>query len=100
MRFTLEIGDKEKSRMAFFRNSLTGSMETTVDGKRVAQQGLFSPSTHFSFRTRRRYEFLVGQTEPHKVVLEKERPRLFGGFRPQTYRVFVDGQMIHEQTGY
>ena len=29
-----------------------------------------------------------------------ERPLWFAGFRPQTYRVFVDGQMVHEQQGF
>jgi len=32
--------------------------------------------------------------------VEKERPLLFAGLRPQTYRVFVDGQLVHEQSGY
>ena len=100
MKFALEIGDKEKSRVEFSRNSFTGAMEATVDGARVAQQSPYSPFTHFSFRTKQRYEFSVGKTEAHKVVLEKERPWLFAGFRPQTYRVFVDGKMVHEQTGY
>ena len=100
MKFTLEVGDKEKSKIEFSRNWLTGAMQTLVDGQRVAHQSTISPSTRFSFRTKRRYEFSVGKTESHKVVREKERPWLLAGFRPQTFRVFVDGQMIHEQTGY
>lgn len=100
MKFTLEIGDKEKAKLEFSRNAFTGAMETMVNGERVAMQSPWSPFTHFSLRTKRRYEFPVGKTESHRVVLEKERPWLFAGFRPHTYRVFVDGQMIHEQTGY
>jgi hypothetical protein len=100
MRFTLEIGDKEKSRVEFSRSALTGAMQATVDGQRVAHQSPFSPFTHFCGGRRRRYEFTVGKVERHKVVLEKERPWLIAGFRPQTYRVFVDGEMIHEQTGF
>ncbi len=100
MQFTLEIGDKEKSRIKFSRSWFTGAMRTLVDGQKVAQQSSLSPFTHFSFKRKRRYEFVVGKTETHKVVLEKERPLLFAGFREHVYRVFVDGQLVHEQSGY
>ena len=100
MKFTVEIGDKEKSKIEFSRNCFTGAMLALVDGQRVARQSPFSLHTHFSLTTKQRYEFSVGKTETHKVVLEKERPWLVAGFRPQTYRVFVDGQLVHEQSGY
>jgi len=100
MRFTLEVGDKEKSRIEFSRNWFTGAMRALVDGRRVAEQSPLSPFTHFSGARKRRYEFSVGKTETHQVVLEKERPLMIAGFRPQTYRVFVDGQLVHEQSGY
>ena len=100
MTFALEVGDKEKSRVEFSRNCFTGAMQTLVDGRKVAWQSPFSIFTHFSFTRRRHYEFVVGKMETHKIVLEKERPWLFAGFRPQIYRVFVDGQLVHKQTGY
>ncbi len=100
MKFTLEVGDKEKSTIEFSRNCWTGAMQTLVDGRSVARQNPFSPFTHFSGARKRRYEFSVGKTETHKVVLEKERPWLVAGFRRQTYRVFVDGKLVHEQNGY
>ena len=100
MKFTLEIGDREKSKVEFSRNCFTGAMQTLVDGKRVARQSPFSPFTHFYGGRLRRYEFSVGKAETHKVVLEKERPWLIAGFRPQTYRVFVDGKLVHEQEGF
>jgi hypothetical protein len=100
MKFTVEIGDKEKSKIEFSRNCFTGAMLARVDGQRVARQSPLSLFTHFSFTKKRTYEFSVGKTETHKVVLEKERPWLIAGFRPQTYRVFVDGQLVHEQSGY
>jgi len=75
-------------------------MRTLVDGRKVAQESPFSLFTHFSFHQKQRYEFSVGKTETHKVVLEKDRPLLFAGFRSQIYRVFVDGLLVHQQTGY
>jgi hypothetical protein len=100
MRFTLEVGDKEKSKIEFSRNCFTGSMRAFVDGRQVARQSPFSIFTHFSFRLRRRYEFMVGSAEKHKVVLEKQRPLLFAGFRSQMYRVFVDDKLVHVQQGF
>jgi len=100
MRFTLEVGDREKSKIEFCRNYFTGALRALVDGRRIALQSPFSPFTHFSFTRKRHYEFSVGKTETHEVVLEKERPLLIAGFRRQTYRVFVDGELVHEQNGY
>lgn len=100
MKFTLEVGDKERSRIEFSRNCFTGAMRTLVDGHKVAQQSSLSPITHFSFKRMQRFEFAVGKGESHKVVIERERPLWFAGLRPHTYRVFVDGQLIHEQSGY
>jgi hypothetical protein len=100
MKFTIEVGDETKARIDFSRDWLTGTMLVFVDGEKQVLQSPYSPSTHFSFRLIKRYEFSVGEAEPHQVVLEKERPLLFAAFRPQIYRLFVDGQMVHEQTGY
>ncbi len=55
---------------------------------------------NLSVTLKRHYEFEVGKAEKHKVVLENERPLLLAGFRAHTYRVFVDGQLAHEQSGY
>ena len=100
MKFTLEVGNNEKSRIDLSRNWFTGAMQVLVDGEEAARQSWLSPSTHFSFTRKRRYEFEIGKMEKHQVVIEKERPLIIAGIRAQTYRVFVDGQLIHEQTGY
>ena len=100
MKFTLEVGDQEKTKIEFSRNWFTGTMKILADGKRVACQSAFDPGTHFSVKLKRRYQFLVGKTEKHWVVLEKERPLLMAGARAQTYRVFVDDKLVHEQSGY
>jgi Fas apoptotic inhibitory molecule (FAIM1) len=99
MNFTIEIGDKEKSKVEFSHDSFTGSLEILVNGQRVLHQNWLSPATYFSLTLKRHYKFKVGKVEKHKVVIEKERPLLFAPFRPQTYRVFVDGQQVHEQSG-
>src|ERR1043166_8257685 len=87
MKFAIDVGNAEKTRIEFSRNWFTGRMQTLADGQPVAEQSPLSPSTHFSLRLKRCYEFDVGKTERHHVVIEKERPLLLAGFRPQTYRV-------------
>ena len=100
MKFTIEIGNAEKTRIEFSRSWFTGRMQTLADGQTVAEQSPFSISTHFGLRLKRCYEFDVGKTEPHHVIIEKQRPLLVAGFRPHTYRVLVDGHLVHEQRGY
>jgi hypothetical protein len=100
MKFELAIGDREKSKVEVSRNWFTGAMQILVDGRTVAHQSPLSPATHVSLALTRHYEFEVGSTEKHRVVFEKQRPALLAGLRAQTYRVFVDGKLVHEQTGY
>jgi hypothetical protein len=38
----------------------------------------------------------VGDAEVHSVAIEKTKPRLYGGFRKQSFRVFVDDQLVGE----
>jgi len=40
----------------------------------------------------------VGERERHEVLIEKRRPLLYGGFRPQVVHVFIDGQHLREYT--
>lgn len=100
MRFTLEIGEKEKHRIDYYRNCFFGTERLRADGRIVLSRSAFSASTHVNFRLSTRREFSIGAAEPHEVVFETQRPRLFGGFRPHIYRIFVDGKKVHEQQGY
>jgi hypothetical protein len=100
MKISLEVGEKERHRIEYSRNQLWGTERLLADGKLIARRTVVSLSNYWSFPLCRRYEFTVGNSEPHTVVFEKERPLLFAGFRPHTYRVFVDGKLIHEERGY
>ncbi len=100
MKFTLEIGDREKHRIDYVRNWFTGNERLFADGQLVASRSILSPSNYVSFPLARRYEFTVGTSEPHKIIFEKERPLLGAGGRPHTYRVFVDGKLVFQRSGY
>jgi hypothetical protein len=100
MKFAFTVGTPESHRVEFSRSALSGTMSIKVDGKTVATKSAANLGTHFSLKLTRRYTFTVGTPEQHQVTIEHQRPLLFAGFRPQTYRVFVDGEVIEERTGY
>jgi hypothetical protein len=100
MTFTLEVGEKEKHRIDYYRNWFWGTERLTANGQVVASRSVASPSNYVSFPLCRRYEFTVGETEKHTVVFEKQRPLLFAGVRPHLYRVLVDGALVFEKQGF
>ena len=101
MRFTVEIGERELTLIDVYRYPFIGTFRIMVDGKVVAKRSALSPLTHFTFPTAvHRYEFPVGEGEHHMVVIEHARPFFLAGIRPQTFRVFVDGQLLREVRGY
>jgi len=59
---------------------------------------MFSPSTYFSLKVRRRYEFIVGQTE--RVAVEIYRTRWFPALRRRKFLVFVNDVLTAEFRGY
>jgi hypothetical protein len=94
MQFEFNVGTHEQHRVAFAFNQMVGDLKVTVDGQPVIQDFRM-----LSVRLVKRYEFSVGQQEPHKVAIEKERKLLLAGFRKQKYRVFVDGPLIQSYEG-
>jgi hypothetical protein len=100
MKFTLEVGEKEKHQIDYYRNWFFGTERLRADGKLIASRSVLSPSNYVSFPLCRRYEFTIGDAERHRVVFEKQRPLLLAGFRPHVYRVFVDAKLAHEQQGF
>ena len=81
----------------FRRNAFWGSAELRVGGAAIRLQHAADPTTHFELSLTKVWRHRVGD---HEVVVEKVRPLLLAGLRPQTYRVKVDGQMVAERVGY
>jgi hypothetical protein len=94
MQIAFEVDGKP---LVFRRSWFTGSASLRVDGVEHLMQSGLDPGTHFSFELVRRWQCQVAS---HVVVIEKERPRLFAGFRPQTFRILVDGVLVAEQRGF
>ena len=100
MKIKLEVGEKEKSRIDFTRNPLSGALQILADGRLVVERAAYTLAAGFNFERVRRYEFAVGRAEKHQVVVEHETPTFLAGVRRQTYRVFTDGQLVLERYGY
>jgi len=91
--FEFEVGDIEQHRVAFHWGQLFGQVRITVDGIEVVAENKAISLKSNPVRT---FAITVGESEPHAVVIEKERKRLLGGARQQTCRAFVDGAIVGE----
>jgi len=95
MTFTFGVGDKEKHRVTFRFNQIWGNLKITVDDSVVVRD-----FQTFSLHLTKKWEFSVGEGEPHKVTIEKERKLILAGFRKQKYRAFVDSVLVAEHEGF
>jgi hypothetical protein len=93
MRIAFDIA----GRPAVFRwNNVTGQTEIEAAGQTHVLQRMANPLTHFSLSPKRVWQHdVLG----HKVRVEKLRPLLFAPFRPNTFSVFVDDQLVASQKG-
>jgi hypothetical protein len=91
--FTFDVGKHELHRVSFSFDRMGGRLVIAVDGRPVRDELRI-----MSLRLVKRYQFVVGAEERHDVVIDKHRKLLFAGFRPQTCRAYVDGQLVIEQT--
>jgi hypothetical protein len=94
MQITVDVAG---TPVEFTRNWFTGAVRLRVGGASHTLQSSLDPGTHFSFELIQRWHCQVAS---HAVTIEKQRPRLFAGFRPQTFRILVDGRLVAEQRGY
>jgi hypothetical protein len=81
----------------FRRNWFTGRAELRVGGKTELLQSPLDLNTHVQLSLMKSW---TRQCLGHEVHIEAVRPLLLSGFRPQTYRVLVDGAVVAERQGY
>jgi len=94
MRIEIEIAG---ATVVFTRSWFTGATKLVARQTEVTLQSPTEVSTHFNVDLLRVWE---GKVFGHDVVIEKRRPKLFAGFRPQHFRVLVDGALVAERSGY
>ena len=119
MKFSFEVGQSEPHKVEFYWGPMFGTLRIKVDNEIIKEKSfmLFSPTglpgeldevpknekLNYGFievQLVEKWSFEVGIYEKHSVRIEKERAKLLSGFRPHTYRVFVDDELIEEHNGY
>ena len=80
----------------FRRDAVTGKTLLKVGNEIAEPENPHSLATGFSFRLRRTWRYRVGD---HGVEIEKVRPLLFAGFRPNSFTVRVDGTIVAQAQG-
>jgi hypothetical protein len=90
MRFLIELGTHEKHVVEFSFNQLLGRSVVKVDG-----QVVFRKKRWFSEPLVDNYNFEVGQFEPVRVRIEKERRWLIAS----KYRVFLNNRLTQFYQG-
>jgi hypothetical protein len=83
--------------VVFHRNWLTGKALLTTPTDAIELQSLSDISTYFSVSLKKCWSSNISG---HDVVIEKTRPLLLAGFRHQHYKVFIDGNLTLEQSGF
>jgi hypothetical protein len=94
MQFSFMVGVSEQHQVDFSFDQFIGNLEIRVDG-----QPLVKDFRLVSLKLTKRYEFEVGTQERHQIAIEKKRKLFLAGFRPQQYRVFIDGQLVQTYEG-
>ena len=94
MEITFEV---DGTPIKFSRNWFTGRCTLLTGTGDEIFQSPWNPFTHFSVALTSQWQCSV---KGHDVVIEKVRPLVLAGVRPQTYRIFVDGKLVQEQNGF
>lgn len=94
MVFSFEVGDTELHKVLYDFNQGLGTLYIDVDGVRI-----ISDFRLFSLSLTKEYSFKVGLAEVHEIRIEKQRKLILGGNRPYRLRIFIDGELWHEQVG-
>jgi hypothetical protein len=90
----IEVGTEQKHQLRLSVDKVPGQVRIEVDGNNVAQG--WRP---FSLHKTRLYELTVGGDQNHDVIIELSRKAVVGGFRSQTCRVLVDGDLVATYVG-
>ena len=93
MEIDFKIGD---TPAVLKRGWFLGGLKVEAANKSFWLQHPLHPQTHFSLRLERHWELAVAG---HKVRVEKVRPLMLAGVRPQAYRIFVDGTQVASARG-
>jgi len=77
-------------------DNVTGKAELWAGDEYVELQNPWNPATHVSFTLTHTWRHTFGA---HEIEIEKRRPLLLAGFRPNAFSVKVDGVVAAQANG-
>jgi hypothetical protein len=89
--FGFDVGSTEKHHVEFKWGQWKAQAWIFVDGNQVFYKRLI-----VGIRYTIRYQIEVGASESHKVVIERHRRKTYSGLRKQSFRAFVDDELVGE----
>ena len=94
LEFHFPVGNAEKHTVRFHLEQSNQQLTIDVDGTFIVNE-----TQQFSLSMTKTYNFTVGTTEPHAVIIEKRREMLATGAKPYSFRVWIDGVYYGALTG-
>jgi hypothetical protein len=94
MKITFNVG---VSSAQFHRDPFFGQANLVIDGQKTTLASLLQLGTHYDLRTTTVWTVTHGE---HAVEIKKVRPQFFGGLRPNTYTIKVDGVEVATSRGF
>ena len=84
-------------RLLYSRDPFLGHSEIRTPDGAVEIDSLNNFSTHFNFDTT---ATKTVEVYGHQVTVEKVRYQWIGGLLPAKFRIFIDGELAAERSGY
>jgi hypothetical protein len=89
--------DVDGKRVQYFRDAFLGQSEIRTPDGPITVDSPTDLGTHFTFATKTEKTVDV---YGRRVTVEKKRKQFFGGLLPADYKIFVDGELVVERSGY
>ncbi|HVQ83975.1 MAG TPA: hypothetical protein VMS84_04245 [Mycobacterium sp.] len=94
MKITFNVGE---SPAQFHREPVFGLTTLVIDGQKTTLASPWQFGTYYDLATTKVWTVSHGG---HTVEIEKVRPQLLGGLRPNTFTIKVDGAEVATSRGF
>jgi hypothetical protein len=100
MKINFTLGYKEEIEIQLNRNQFTGKFTYTENGQVKMLRNPIDKDTHFPSDYTAYYRFTVGDKEKFDIRVVHTWSERFPAFKPQTYEIYVNGDLVKTVTSY